>query len=78
MGLKQSGPSFESQDGLEELAELEEEEEGKVKERTFTQQVEKLSDHLPPQFPSRSTKESSHWQKPGIGAEEGTELTASY
>lgn len=48
------------------------------KERTFTQQVEKLSDHLLPQFPSRSAKESSHWQKPGIGAEEGMELTASY
>lgn len=72
-GLKQSGPSLAPKDGFEEEeAELEEEEVGKVKERTFAQQVEKLSDHLLPQFPSRSTKGSSHWQKPG------TEVSASY
>lgn len=32
MGLKQSGPSLESQDGLADQAELEEEEEGKERE----------------------------------------------
>lgn len=68
-GLKQSGPSLECEDGFEkEEAELEEA--GKVKDRTFTRQLEKLSDHLLPQFPYRSAKDSRHWQRPSIRAEE--------
>lgn len=78
MSLKQSSLSLESDDeSEEEEAELEEEV-GKEEKMAFTQQVQRPSERLLPQFPPRSSKESGHWQKPGIRAEEGMELRASY
>ena len=55
-----------------------EEEVGKEEKMAFTQQVQRPSERLLPQFPPRSSKESGHWQKPGTRAEEGVELRASY